>query len=127
MSLPSPCRFVNASRSHTAEVFCSLFMLHIAEAMHQAQKHLNKGSVCMALQVFTCTTDSYQAFRMYLQRQANSCSNSSNLQTAALCFPKPHREATEKDQSSHCGNSGISAADSVACELYCSPQLPEKR
>lgn len=45
------------------------------------------------------------------------------MQTAALCFPKSHRVATERDQSSHSGNSGISAADSVACELHSSPDL----
>lgn len=39
------------------------------------------------------------------------------MQAAALCFPKSHRVATEKDQSSHCGNNGISAADSVPADL----------
>lgn len=48
-----------------------------------------------------------------------------SVHSAALCSPKSQRMATEKDQSSHCGNSGISAAHSVERELDCSLQLPE--
>lgn len=43
MSLPSPCRVVNGSKSHLEKVFCFLFMLQVAEAMHQAAKTPQQG------------------------------------------------------------------------------------
>lgn len=55
-------------------------------------KQLSKGPVCMALQVFTCMTDSYQAFRACLQSHTKSCSNSSNLCRQLLFAFPSHTE-----------------------------------
>jgi len=93
-----------------------LFPIHAAGCRGNTPSSQNTSAralVSTALQVFTCITDSYQAFRACLQRHMKSCSNSSNLCRQLLFAFPSHRVATEKDQSSHCGNSGISAADSV--------------
>lgn len=120
---PSRCRVVNSSRSYLEKVL----PVHAAgcRGTHWATEHLSKGLFCVALQVFTCIAD----FTRLLEHKdtERAAPTQRSVHTAAFCFPKPHRVATEKDQSSHCGNSETSAAHSVAWELYCSLQLPEGR
>lgn len=80
-----------------------MFPTHAARCRGNAptSQKTSPRAVCLALQVFTCL-GSLPGFTACLQRHMQSCSNSSNLcrRVGAPCFPKSHRAATGKDQSS---------------------------
>lgn len=89
---PSPCRVVNSSRSYLDKVFCSLFMLQVAEA-HTEQLNIS-ARACF---VWHCRASAASQTPMrlleHISKDRESCSNTAICALTALCFPKSHRVA----------------------------------